>query len=156
MPERTVYISGQFVPESQATISIFDSAVMVGDTATESTRTFRHQPFKLPQHIRRLYQSLKIMRIDPGLSSAEMTQATLETVERNLACYAADDDLWIVHNVSRGEFHPTGDLAAAAGDDFDPHGSDDPGLLGGVLRPRLPRRYAPHAGHAGTVAGPQG
>ncbi|MGE0609149.1 MAG: aminotransferase class IV [Pirellulales bacterium] len=108
MPERVVYISGQFVPESQATISIFDSAVMLGDTATESTRTFKQQPFKLPEHIGRLYKSLKIMRIDPVLSPSEMLRVTLETAERNYPCYGQDDS-WIVHNVSRGEFHPAGD-----------------------------------------------
>lgn len=112
MPERLVYINGSFVPESEAKISIFDSAVMLGDTATESTRTFRHRPFKLDDHVRRLYRSLKVMRIDPGLSPEEMTQATLQTVEGNLPCYAADDDLWIVHNVSRGVFHPSGDPSA--------------------------------------------
>ena len=47
MVERKVYISGEMMPESQARISIFDSAVMLGDTATESTRTFGHIPFKL-------------------------------------------------------------------------------------------------------------
>jgi branched-chain amino acid aminotransferase len=109
MPERLVYINGQFHREDEARISVFDSAVMLGDTATESTRTFCHRPFKLEDHIQRLYQSLKIMRIEPDLSPAEMTGATLDTLERNLPAYAADEDLWIVHNVSRGVFHPAGD-----------------------------------------------
>ena len=43
--QRQVYLSGQMVPESEAKISIFDSAIMLGDCLTESTRTFRHKPF---------------------------------------------------------------------------------------------------------------
>jgi branched-chain amino acid aminotransferase len=109
MPPRQVYLCGEFVPEGEAKVSIFDSAVMLGDTATESTRTFRQEPFKLAEHVRRLYRSLKVMRIDPELSAEEMVRATRETVERNLPAYGPDEDLWIVHNVSRGVFHPTGD-----------------------------------------------
>ena len=47
MNNRKVYISGEIVPEADAKISIFDSAVLLGDTVTESTRTFNYKPFKL-------------------------------------------------------------------------------------------------------------
>ena len=63
---RQVYISGEMVPEDEAKISIFDTAVTLGDTVTESTRTFKHIPFKLDRHIQRLYKSLKVTRIDAG------------------------------------------------------------------------------------------
>ncbi len=99
---RQVYISGRMVPEAEAKISIFDSAIMLADTVTESTRTFRHIPFKLEQHIERLYLSLKLTRIDPGMSAAEMLRTTLEVFEANLDNYAAHEDCWIVHNISRG------------------------------------------------------
>jgi branched-chain amino acid aminotransferase len=107
--ERQVYISGEYFPESKAKISIFDSAVMLGDTATESTRTFLRKPFKLPEHIKRLYVSLKIMRLDPAMTPDEMMRVTLDVVERNLPTYGDNEDLWIVHNVSRGAYPPSGD-----------------------------------------------
>jgi len=103
---RLVYLSGELVPEEDAKISIFDSAVMLGDTVTESTRTFAHQPFKLEQHINRLYKSLKVARNDPGLSPSEMQQATLDMLAANLANYPEHEDCWIVHNISRGLFMP--------------------------------------------------
>lgn len=102
MPARQIYISGDMVPESEAKISIFDSAVMLGDTVTESTRTFRHQPFKLEQHIDRLYKSLKVTRIDPGHSPAEMLQISRDVLEANLSLLGPEDDCWLVHNISRG------------------------------------------------------
>jgi branched-chain amino acid aminotransferase len=99
---RQVYISGRMVAETEAKISIFDSAIMLADTVTESTRTFAHQPFKLDQHIERLYQSLKLTRIDPGMSAEQMLRTTLDVFEANLDNYAAHEDCWIVHNISRG------------------------------------------------------
>ncbi len=100
--DRKVYLSGELVAEADAKISIFDSAVMLGDTVTESTRTFRHIPFKLKQHIDRLYQSLKVTRIDVGMSAEQMMELTLDVLKQNEACYGPEEDCWIVHNISRG------------------------------------------------------
>lgn len=99
---RQVYLSGQWVAQADAKISIFDSAVMLGDCVTESTRTFRHLPFRLDDHISRLYRSLKVARIDPGHSPSEMNQITLDVLEANKAAMSPEDDCWIVHNISRG------------------------------------------------------
>lgn len=106
LPQRQVYLSGKMVPESEAKISIFDSAVMLGDSLTESTRTFRHKPFRLDEHIKRLYRSLKVSRVDPGLSPVELTQITLEVLEANQSLMDREDDCWIVHNISRGLMKP--------------------------------------------------
>ena len=104
--QRQVYLSGKMVLESEAKISIFDSAVMLGDSLTESTRTFRHRPFRLDEHITRLYRSLKVSRVDPGLSPSELTRITLEVLDANLNLMDPDDDCWIVHNISRGLMKP--------------------------------------------------
>lgn len=115
MPSRQVYISGQLVPEEDAKISIFDTAVTLGDTVTESTRTFAHQPFKLDRHIERLYMSLKVTRIDPGCSPEELKRITLDLLETNLALIGPDEEYWIVHNISRGRFVPGPDPTVQSG-----------------------------------------
>lgn len=97
-----VHINGELFPPDEAKISVFDSAVTLGDTMTESTRTFNHEPFKLERHIERLYKSLKVGRINPGLTSQEMTDITLEVLQKNLSHVPANEDVWIVHNISRG------------------------------------------------------
>lgn len=102
MTARLVHLSGRLVPEAEAKISIFDSAVLLGDTVTESTRTFDHRPFKLERHVERLFKSLKVTRIDPGCDAAEMLRITEELLEANLPSYAAHEDCWLVHNISRG------------------------------------------------------
>ncbi len=97
-----VYINGELFAPDDAKISVFDAAVTLGDTVTESTRTFRHTPFKLDQHLDRLYKSLKVTRIDPGLSRDALKQRTLEVLAANLPHVPPDEDVWIVHNISRG------------------------------------------------------
>ncbi len=100
--QHMVYISGALLPRDEAKISVFDAAVMLGDTVTESTRTFAHKPFKLDQHIRRLYQSLKVTRIDPGMTPDEMHELSLRVLAANQHLLGPDDDCWLVHNISRG------------------------------------------------------
>jgi branched-chain amino acid aminotransferase len=100
--QHLVYINGELLPRDQAKISVFDSAVMLGDTVTESTRTFAHKPFKLEQHIRRLYKSLKVTRINPGMTPDEMLALSLQVLEANAHLMGPSDDCWLVHNISRG------------------------------------------------------
>jgi branched-chain amino acid aminotransferase len=102
MAQRVVYFNGQYVPEREARVSIFDSALMYGDMAFEMTRTFHHKPFKLREHLQRLYGSLKLIEIDCGLTLAEMERITCETLERNLATEPPDMDWQVMHDVSRG------------------------------------------------------
>ena len=40
MAKRLVYFNGEFVPEPEARISIFDCALMYGDMVFEMTRSF--------------------------------------------------------------------------------------------------------------------
>src|SRR5512143_2060509 len=96
--EHNVWINGQLVPPDRAVISVFDAAVMLGDTVTEATRTFAHKPFKLEQHIDRLYKSLKVTRINPGMSPAEMIDLSLRVLDANRHLLGPDDDCWLVHN----------------------------------------------------------
>src|SRR5258706_10129174 len=100
--QHLVYLNGVMLPRDEAKISVFDSAVMLGDTVTESTRTFAHTPFKLDQHIRRLYKSLKVTRINPGIAPDEMLALSLRVLAANAHLLGPDDDCWLVHNISRG------------------------------------------------------
>jgi len=102
MTHRTVYFNGEFVAESEARVSIFDSSLMYGDMAFEMTRTFGGKLFRLRNHLERLYASMRLFEIDCGLSIDEMEELTLETFKRNLSTEAEDVDWQIMHDVSRG------------------------------------------------------
>jgi branched-chain amino acid aminotransferase len=102
MSKRVAYFNGKFVPDSEARVSIFDTALMFGDMAFEMTRTFNHRPFKLREHLERLYASLRLMETDCGLSIDEMEKITLETLDRNIPTEPPDMDWQIMHDVSAG------------------------------------------------------
>ncbi|MBM80495.1 MAG: branched-chain amino acid aminotransferase [Planctomycetaceae bacterium] len=102
MSQRLVYFNGNFVPESEARVSIFDSALMYGDMAFEMTRTYNHRPHRLRFHLERLYGALRLLEIDCGLTIDEMEQATLQTLEKNIPTESDGMDWQIMHDVSRG------------------------------------------------------
>ena len=51
---RLVSFNGEMIPETEAKISIYDSALMFGDMVFEMTRSFNKKQFKLEEHIARL------------------------------------------------------------------------------------------------------
>lgn len=60
---RTVYLNGQFVPESDAKLSIYDLSVMQAAAAFEMTRSFNGVHFKLREHVDRLIKSCELLSI---------------------------------------------------------------------------------------------
>ncbi len=99
---RVVYFNGDFVPESEAKISIYDSALMFGDMVFEMTRSFNKEQFKLRAHIDRLYSGLKILRIPLAMTPDEMERACYQTIEMNDHLFRPDDEHRLMIDVSRG------------------------------------------------------
>jgi branched-chain amino acid aminotransferase len=99
---RMVYFNGKLVPEAEARISIYDSALMFGDMVFEMTRSFNKKQFKLREHLERLYVGLKILRIPLTMTEAEMEKACYETIEANKTLFAVDDEHRLMIDVSRG------------------------------------------------------
>ena len=102
MAERVCYFNGRIIPERDAKVSIFDSALQVGDMAFEVTRTYNGRPFRLDDHLDRLWNSLTALRIQPGLTRDELAATTLDVLARNQPTEAADVDWTILHDISRG------------------------------------------------------
>jgi branched-chain amino acid aminotransferase len=113
--QRVVYLNGEFVPESEAVLPFRDRGFRYGDAVFDMTRTFGHRVFRLKEHMERFYRSLRYVRIDPGLSPAEMTAITEQVLERNLHLLADDEDYWVGQRVSRGVDVPGGDIASHGG-----------------------------------------
>lgn len=99
---RVVYVNGEFVPEAEARISIYDSALMFGDMVFEMTRSFNKQQFKLREHLERLYASIKMVHIPLAMTIDEMEQACYQTIEANEPVFAEDDEHRLMIDVSRG------------------------------------------------------
>jgi branched-chain amino acid aminotransferase len=101
-PGRIVYVNGEFVPEPEARISIYDSALMFGDMVFEMTRSFNKVQFKLREHLERLYASIKMVRIPISMTIDEMEAAVYETIAANEPSFGPDDEHRVMIDVSRG------------------------------------------------------
>lgn len=104
--ERSIYINGEMVPESRAAVSLFDVGRLYGATFYESIRTFRHQLFKLEEHIRRLECSLRYAGILHYLDINRVTEALRMVLEANLAHVEKEDDIWMCIEVTPGNTFP--------------------------------------------------
>ena len=76
---RVVYMNGRFIPETEAKISIYDSALMFGDMVFEMTRSFNKKQFKLREHLERLYASIKYVQIPLKITIDEMEKICYDT-----------------------------------------------------------------------------
>lgn len=99
---RRVYFNGKLVPETEAKISVYDSALMFGDMVFEMTRSFNKKQFKLREHIERLYAGLKILRVPLEMQPKEMERACYQTIEANDHLFEPDDEHRLMIDVSRG------------------------------------------------------
>lgn len=102
MSERVVYFNGRIIPEREARVSIFDSALQLGDMAFEVTRTYHGEPYRLRDHLRRLWNSMTALSIEPGLTADELERITLDVLAQNRATETPDVDWNIIHDISRG------------------------------------------------------
>jgi len=100
--KRLVWWNGDLIHESEARISIYDSALMFGDTVFEMTRSFNKKHFKLREHLERLYASAKYLHIDMPFGIDQLEQAVHETTEANKEAFAEDDECRVMIDVTRG------------------------------------------------------
>lgn len=81
--EPKVYLNGKFVPESQASVSVFDHGFLYGDGVFEGIRAYHGRLFKLDEHVDRLYDSAKAIDLAIPHTKAEFKQLILETCRLN-------------------------------------------------------------------------
>ncbi len=78
-----VWIDGRLVPRPEATVSVFDSAFLVGDGVWEGLRLVNGRFAHLDRHLDRLFQGAAAIGLKIGKSREELHAALRETVEAN-------------------------------------------------------------------------
>ncbi|MBO21122.1 MAG: hypothetical protein CMM26_01890 [Rhodospirillaceae bacterium] len=111
--EPLISLNGDIIEAAEARISPFDRGFLWGDGIYEVTPCFGHQMYRLEDHIDRLYRSLNYVRIDPGLSPAQMIVATEALLAANKDRLSEDAMYRIGHWVTRGEDTPSMRIHAA-------------------------------------------
>jgi branched-chain amino acid aminotransferase len=82
------FLNGEFLPEEQATVSIFDRAFLYGDGLFETIPFFEGRPFRMPQHLERLREGAEFLRIALPYSAAELEGFASELVRRTGLAHA--------------------------------------------------------------------
>jgi len=78
-----IYLDGEFVPEEEARISVFDHGLLYGDGVFEGIRAYNGYVFKLEEHLKRLYASAKAILLEIPLTKDQFREAILETLRVN-------------------------------------------------------------------------
>ncbi len=76
------YVNGRFVPENEATVSIFDRGFLYGDGCFETMRVYGGKIFRLREHLRRLLDGLLVLRMD-FVAEKEIEPILIELLGRN-------------------------------------------------------------------------
>ena len=109
--QQIAYVNGEFLPESEAKISINDRGFIYGDAVFDTARTFNGKIFFLDDHIDRLFESCKYLDINPVLSKEEYIKLTHEILEKNVTFLQENEDYWVSQRVSRGVRQDLGGLS---------------------------------------------
>jgi branched-chain amino acid aminotransferase len=93
MPAEWIWRNGEFVKWEDATVHVSAHALHYGSSVFEGVRAYATPDgpavFRLQPHTKRLLSGAKVLRIDVPFSEAEISQAVLETIDRNghESCY---------------------------------------------------------------------
>jgi len=78
-----VYLNGQFLPRTEAKLSVDDRGFFFGDGVYEVTRVVRGRLFEWDRHAKRLARGLRELRIDAGLDLDTIRSLQERLVQEN-------------------------------------------------------------------------
>jgi branched-chain amino acid aminotransferase len=78
-----VSINGKLFDKADAKVSVYDHGLLYGDGVFEGIRIYAGKVFKLREHIDRLYESARHIRLEIPMSHQAMSEAVVATVQAN-------------------------------------------------------------------------
>src|SRR2546428_10815778 len=81
--EPFVYIDGEYHPKGEAKISVYDHGLLYGDGVFEGIRAYNGTVFRLREHIERLFEGLRVIRVNIPLAKEQLMTAIIETLRKN-------------------------------------------------------------------------
>ncbi|MCU9848259.1 D-amino-acid transaminase [Defluviimonas sp. WL0024] len=80
---RTVYVNGEYLPEEEAKISVFDRGFLMADAVYEVTSVLGGKLIDFAGHAERLHRSLALLDMRQPVTDAELLAIHRELVARN-------------------------------------------------------------------------
>ncbi len=102
MTEPIAWLNGNYISFSQAALPVWDMGVVGGAAVTEMLRTFRHVPFRLEEHLDRLFASVRSVGFQLEVSRDELGGIVRSVVARNAMLIPAEHDLGVIAFVTAG------------------------------------------------------
>jgi D-alanine transaminase len=94
---RIVYVNGDYLPEDQGKVSIFDRGLLFADGVYEVTAVVHGRLVDYEPHMERLERSLAAIKIGSPVTKDELKQMHREMIRRNKL-----DQGWVYMQINRG------------------------------------------------------
>jgi branched-chain amino acid aminotransferase len=78
-----IWLDDKLVDKDQAKVSVFDHGLLYGDGVFEGIRVYNGKIFELDAHLKRLWDSAKVIRLVIPMACEEMKDALNQTVQAN-------------------------------------------------------------------------
>ncbi len=82
-PDMRIWLDGELVLAADAKISVFDHGLLYGDGVFEGIRVYGGKIFKEKEHIRRLLDSAKAIRLSVPMTADQLSDAMREAMAAN-------------------------------------------------------------------------
>src|SRR5262249_25472757 len=78
-----IWINGKFFDKADAKVSVYDHGLLYGDGVFEGIRVYNSKVFKLREHLDRLYEGARGIRLEIPYSREQLAEHVLATVQAN-------------------------------------------------------------------------
>jgi branched-chain amino acid aminotransferase len=78
-----IYINGTFYTKEDARVSVYDHGLLYGDGVFEGLRSYGGKVFRLREHLERLWESAKAIRLEIPILLETLSAAVVETLKLN-------------------------------------------------------------------------
>jgi branched-chain amino acid aminotransferase len=82
-PELKIWLDGKLVPSHEAAINVFDHGILYGDGVFEGIRVYNGKIFREKDHIDRLFESARAIRLEIPHTYDEVSKAMHDTMAAN-------------------------------------------------------------------------
>lgn len=100
--QATAWQNGRQLPFTQAAVPVRDLGVVAGAAVSEMARTYGHQPFRLRNHLTRLFKSCRELGFPLPYTESELEAAATDIVQLNTRALDPASDLGIVWFITAG------------------------------------------------------
>ena len=104
MNQMLAYLNGRMIPASQACLPVYDAGVVQGASVAEQCRTFNLRPFRMDEHLDRLFRSLRHLGIDIGQTKDQLIDISAQLVTHNGGLLETGEEFGIIQFVTPGPY----------------------------------------------------